>query len=215
MLDGIKLLIERMDEHPEEFFGDLSFRWADIMQDIAKHGPEFLEEDDLMLLNRKVKEIRRRELNAKITEEIATQARLQVAQERYTKAPISRHGAAIAKGEGQKVWWSDGNNRAWISTEKADSLNKELRSLMDAKTMSGYNPTNTISGYDPNSENFFGRSILDMIERGKDNATLQNIRAQNAMLQEQLAETQAEIARRDEARKQSQAYKKRNNQNWK
>ena len=32
MQDGIKLLIDRMDKYPEEFFGDLAFRWSDIMQ---------------------------------------------------------------------------------------------------------------------------------------------------------------------------------------
>ena len=181
MLDGIKPLIERMDQHPEEFFGDLSFRWSDIMQDIAKHGPEFLEEDDLMLLNRKVKEIRRRELSAKITEEIATQARLQVAQDRQAKVPVSQYGAII-KGEGQKVWWT---------------------------------PTNATSGYDPYTDSYFGKSVLEMIERGQDNATLQNIRHTNKLLEEQLAETKAEIAKRDAAREQSRAYKKRNNQNWK
>jgi hypothetical protein len=192
MQDGIKLLIDRMDSYPEEFFGELSFRWSEIMQDIAKHGPEFLDEEDLLMLNKKVKEVRRKELNAKIIEEIATGARMQVAQERQAKTgnvdrnTISGYGSAIIKPQGQKVWWS------------------------------GEVPeTNTISGYDPNSESFFGRSILDMIERGRDNAVIQNIRAQNTMLQEQLAETQAEIAKRDEARKQAQAYKKRNNQNWK
>jgi hypothetical protein len=193
MLDGIKLLIERMDEHPEEFFGDLSFRWSDIMQDIAKHGPEFLEEDDLMLLNRKVKEIRRRELSAKITEEIATGARLQVAQERNSKVPVSRYGAAIAKQEGQKVWWTDNNG------------------LINQRTID--------DAYDANTYSYFGRGLLDLIERGKDNATIQQIRYENKMLEDQLAETKAEIAerdrKRDEARKQSQAYKKRNNQNWK
>ena len=188
MLDGIKLLIDRMDQHPEEFFGDLSYRWSVIMQDIAKHGPEYLEEDDLMLLNKKVKEVRRKELNAKILDEIATQERLTEAQSRFSKAgridmnTVSSYGASLAKGEGQKVWWS-GN-------------------LTD-------------SGYDPNSESFFGRSVLDMIEQGKDNAVIQNIRYQNKILEDQLAQAQAEIAKRDEARKQSQAYKKRNNQNWK
>jgi hypothetical protein len=193
MLDGIKLLIERMDEHPEEFFGDLSFRWSDIMQDIAKHGPEFLEEDDLMLLNRKVKEIRRRELSAKITEEIATGARLQVAQERNSKVPVNRYGQAISKQEGQKVWWTDNNG------------------LINQRTID--------DAYDANTYSYFGRGLLDLIERGKDNATIQQIRYENKMLEDQLAETKAEIAerdkKRDEARKQSQAYKKRNNQNWK
>ena len=192
MQDGIKVLIDRMDKYPEEFFGELSFRWSDIMQDIAKHGPEFLEEEDLMMLNKKVKEIRRRELNAKITEEIATQARLQVAQERITKLPIDRYGA-ITKGEGQKVWWTDNNG------------------LINQRTIGE-------PAYDPNSETFFGRSILDMIERGKDNATIQQIRYENKILEDQLAQTKAEIAerdrKRDEARKQSQTYKNRNNQNW-
>jgi hypothetical protein len=196
MLDGIKLLIERMDQHPEEFFGDLSFRWSDVMQDIAKHGPEFLDEQDIMMLNMKVKEIRRKELSAKITEEIATQARLQVAQERHGKVgvPVSQYGAAIAKGEGQKVWWTDNGNSALIGVDTARNLT---------------------SGYDPNSETFFGRGLLDMIERGKDNATLQNIRATNRDLEAQLAQSKAEIARRDAQREQSRAYKKRNNQNWK
>jgi len=197
MLDGIKLLIDRMDQHPEEFFGDLSYRWSGIMQDIAKHGPEYLEEDDLLLLNKKVKEVRRKELNAKILDEIATQERLHTAQERFSKTgridtnTISGYGASIAKGEGQKVWWSS----------DSDVLNRTH--------------TNTINGYDPNSQAYFGKSVLDMIERGQDNATLQGLRFTNKVLEDQLAQTQAEIAKRDEARKQSQAYKKRNNQNWK
>jgi hypothetical protein len=194
MQDGIKLLIDRMDKYPEEFFGDLSFRWSEIMKDIATHGPEFLDEEDLLMLNKKVKEVRRKELNAKITEEIATQARLQIAQERMervgrvdtTAYPTTSYGQAMPKQEGRKVWWS------------------------------GEVPeTNTISGYDPNTETYFGRSILDMIERGQDNATLQNIRATNKKLEEELEIVHKDIARRDEVRKQAQSYKKRNNQNWK
>jgi hypothetical protein len=193
MLDGIKLLIDRMDQHPEEFFGDLSYRWSLIMQDIAKHGPEYLEEDDLLLLNKKVKEVRRKELNAKILDEIATQERLHTAQERFSKTgridttTISGYGASIAKGEGQKVWWSGDSD---VLNKTVTAVNEKLRNFMDA-------------------------GILSMVERGHDNATLQNIRYQNKLLEDQLAQTQAEIAKRDEARKKSQAYKKRNNQNWK
>jgi len=185
MLDGIKLLIDRMEHHPEEFFGDLAFRWADIMQDIAKHGPEFLEEDDLMLLNKKVKEVRRKELNAKILDEIASQERLNVAQERFSKSgklDKSLFGNAIAKQEGQRAWWTD----------------------------SGLKPS-----YDPNKETYFSRSVIDMIERGGDIATVQNIRATNKMLEAELETVKKDIARRDEERSKAQAYKKRNNQNWK
>lgn len=193
MQDGIKLLIERMDQYPEEFFGDLSFRWTEIMQDIAKHGPEFLEEEDLLLLNKKVKEVRRKELNAKITEEIATGERLQVAQERKIKASMySTQGSTALKGavlraEGNQVWWS-GNVPGTLSVDYQQT--KKYRTLMD-------------------------ESIHDLIERGKDNATIQNIRASNAMLEEQLQAAKDEIAQRDAFRARSQAYKKRNNQNWK
>lgn len=195
MQDGIKLLIDRMDKYPEEFFGDLSFRWSEIMKDIATHGPEFLDEEDLLMLNKKVKEVRRKELNAKITEEIATQARLQMAQERMER--VGRvdttpylTGSAIPKQENSKtVWWSGNVPDRW-SDNTPDPA------------------------YDPNAETYFGRSILDMIERGQDNATLQNIRATNKLLEEQLAQTKAEIAKRDEARNKSQSYKKRNNQYW-
>lgn len=188
MLDGIKLLIDRMEHHPEEFFGDLAYRWADIMQDIAKHGPEYLEEDDLMLLNKKVKEVRRKELNAKILDEIASQQRLNTAQERFSKSgkidttPYLT-GSAIPKPQGQqKVWWS------------------------------GNTPD---PAYDINKEAYFGRSVLDMIERGGDIATVQNIRATNKMLEEELETVKKDIAKRDEERSKAQAYKKRNNQNWK
>ena len=196
MQDGIKLLIDRMDKYPEEFFGDLSFRWSEIMQDIAKHGPEYLDEEDLLMLNKKVKEIRRKELNAKITEEIASQARLQIAQERQAKSGSMRSeygsalSSAIVKQSGQKVWWSDQNGT--INSHPIDD-----------------------SAYDANREAYFGRSVLDMIERGKDNATLQNIRATNKTLEDELKVVQSDIAKRDEARKQAQSYKKRNNQNWK
>lgn len=193
MQDGIKLLIERMDQYPEEFFGDLSFRWTEIMQDISKHGPEFLEEEDLLLLNKKVKEVRRKELNAKITEEIATGERLQIARERSIKANMfSTQGStalkgAVLKAEGNQVWWS-GNVPGTLGVDYRQT--KKYRTLMD-------------------------ESIHDLIERGKDNATIQNIRASNAMLEEQLQAAKDEIAQRDRARAQSQAYKKRSNQNWK
>ena len=106
MLDGIKLLIERMDSNPEEFFGDLAYRWSEVMQDIAKNGPQFLEEEDLMLLNKKVKEVRRKELNAKIMDEIANAERLQTAQEKFTKAGkvhVNPYSAAQAKQSGGPV----------------------------------------------------------------------------------------------------------------
>lgn len=188
MQDGIKLLIDRMDSYPEEFFGELSFRWSEIMQDIAKHGPEFLDEEDLLMLNKKVKEVRRKELNAKIVEEIATGTRLQVANERQAKSGSvrSEYGSAISsavvKQSGQKVWWS-GN-------------------VPDP-------------AYDINKEAYFGKSVLDLIERGQDNATLQSLRYTNKVLEDDLAQVKLDIAKRDEARKQAQSYKKRNNQNWK
>jgi hypothetical protein len=209
MQDGIKLLIDRMDQYPEEFFGDLSFRWSEIMQDIAKHGPEFLDEEDILMLNKKVKEIRRKELNAKIVEEIASGTRLRVAQERQAKAntyttqgspslkaaydrsqslaSLGATTASIARAEGNQVWWSG----AVPGTTSADYQRTEkYRVLMN-------------------------EGIHDLIERGKDKATIQNIRAQNAILEEKLQAVKYDIAQRDAEMARSQAYKKRNNQNWK
>jgi len=159
----------------------LAYRWADIMQDIAKHGPEYLEEDDLMLLNKKVKEVRRKELNAKILDEIASQQRLNTAQERFSKSgkidttPYLTGSAisnsAISKPQGQqKVWWSGNVPDRW----------------------SGNTPD---PAYDINKEAYFGRSVLDMIERGGDIATVQNIRATNKMLEEELETVKKDIAK--------------------
>jgi hypothetical protein len=116
MLEGIKLLIERMETNPEEFTGDLSYRWSNIMQDLAKHGPEFLDPEDMMALNLKVKEVRRKELNAKIMDEIATQKRLKRAQEEHDERTTLER-SVLAKGtvkasgllpsNTMKAWWAD------------------------------------------------------------------------------------------------------------
>jgi hypothetical protein len=113
MLDGIKLLIDRMESHPEEFFGELSYRWSSIMREIGEKGPEFLDEEDLYALNRQVRKVRQRELNAKIIDEISTQERLTDAQEKFSKgvklnlASKEYWGSAITKKEGGMVSWSE------------------------------------------------------------------------------------------------------------
>lgn len=128
MLEGIKLLIERMDSNPEEFTGDLSYRWSNIMQDIAKHGQEFLPEEDLMALNQKVKELRRRELTAKIVDEIATARRLKRAQEEFDMKENMANVAVKASGTAVSAWW----------TEDAMKLKKQNEMLMSGINASNY-----------------------------------------------------------------------------
>jgi citrate synthase len=126
MLEGIKLLIERMETNPEEFTGDLSYRWSNIMQDLAKHGPEFLDPEDMMALNLKVKEVRRKELNAKIMDEIATQKRLKRAQEEFDMK-TGAQGATIAQSKtAVSAWW----------TEDAMKLKKQNEMLEQAQANS-------------------------------------------------------------------------------
>jgi hypothetical protein len=189
MLDGIKLLIERMDSNPEEFFGDLAYRWADVMQDIAKNGPQFLEEEDLMLLNKKVKEVRRKELNAKIMDEIANAERLSTAQEKFTRAGKVLVGAAQAKQQGspiQKAWWAG----AGVQTlqQSFDSAYSDYRAEHG----------NTITN-------------LEWAEQTTDRVTINRIRAENHALEMQLAAVKQAQAAKDAK---AQAYKKRNNQGW-
>ena len=191
MQQGIQVLIERMESHPEEFFGDLAFRWADVMQDIAKHGPEFLEEDDLMMLNKKVKEVRRKELTAKILDEIANGERLNVAQEKFAKAgkAQSAYGQAPVKQSGAPVknWWM-----------------QEGKSALDKAFDQAYHDYNTMT-LSPNQSN------LDWASEHADRVTIDRIRKQNAMLEMELAAVkQAEADRQAKA----QAYKKRKNQGW-
>lgn len=131
MLEGIKLLIERMETNPEEFTGDLSYRWSNIMQDLAKHGPEFLDPEDMMALNLKVKEVRRKELNAKIMDEIATQKRLKRAQEEY-EDKLKLENSVLAKGAvmggPSKAWWVNESSKATrIEIQQQDTGNKLWR----------------------------------------------------------------------------------------
>ena len=189
MLDGIKLLIERMDSNPEEFFGDLAYRWSEVMQDIAKNGPQFLEEEDLMLLNKKVKEVRRKELNAKIMDEIANAERLNTAQEKFARAGKVLVGAAQAKQSGspvQKAWWQ---GVALPELEKAFD-----RAYSDYRVEHGEAMSN-----------------LEWAEQTSDRVTIDRIRKQNAMLEMELAAVKQAQAEKDAK---AQSYKKRNNQGW-
>lgn len=195
MQQGIQVLIERMDSHPEEFFGDLAFRWAEIMQDIAKHGPEFLEEDDLMMLNKKVKEVRRKEFNAKVLDEIASAERLTVAQEKFAKAgkvQINPYQAPVKQSGGPVKNW-------WVQQEAKGLLNKAFD-----EAYHDYNTMTITSGAN-------GTSNLDWASEHADRVTIDRIRKQNAMLEMELAAVKQEQADKD-AR--AQAYKKRKNQGW-
>ena len=195
MQQGIQVLIERMDSHPEEFFGDLAFRWAEIMQDIAKHGPEFLEEDDLMMLNKKVKEVRRKEFNAKVLDEIASAERLTVAQEKFAKAgkvQMNPYQAPVKQSGGPVKNW-------WVQQEAKGLLNKAFD-----EAYHDYNTMTITSGAN-------GTSNLDWASEHADRVTIDRIRKQNAMLEMELAAVKQEQADKD-AR--AQAYKKRKNQGW-
>lgn len=117
MIEGVRILIDRMETHPEEFVGELSYRWAHIMNDIAKHGPEFLDEEDLLAIGRKIQEVRRKDLTAKVVEEIHTARRLKKAQEEFEMkenmaktAVTSSFGHAPVKKQGASIsyfTWSD------------------------------------------------------------------------------------------------------------
>lgn len=136
MLSGIKLLIERMESHPEEFFGELSYRWSSIMREISEKGPEFLDEEDLYALNHQVKKVRQRELNAKIIDEISTQERLTEAQEKFAndgklKLKVPKQAfwsGAVPKSEGGIVRWSDIQDSARYAVGKAfDDVYAEMK----------------------------------------------------------------------------------------
>jgi hypothetical protein len=195
MQQGIKVLIERMDSHPEEFFGDLAFRWAEIMQDIAKHGPEFLEEDDLMMLNKKVKEVRRKEFNAKVLDEIASAQRLNHAKDKAEKIAQStgNYGASVKQSNGpiQKAWWTN-------------EATKQLNKAFD-QAYNDYATTNNVMTLSSGGNN------LDWASERADVVTINRIRMQNQMLEMELAAVKQAQAEKDAK---AQAYKKRKNQGW-
>ena len=193
--------MERMDSNPEEFFGDLSYRWAEVMQDIAKNGPQFLEEEDLMLLNKKVKEVRRKELNAKIMDEIAGAERLKEAQDKFARAnkvQVSPYSAAQPKQAGgpvQKTWWQSAGVQG---LEQAfDKAYSELM-VSEGTITNGTISNGTISN-------------LEWAEQTSDRVTIDRIRKQNAMLEMELAAVKQAQAEKDAK---AQAYKKRKNQGW-
>jgi hypothetical protein len=194
MQEGIKVLIERMDSHPEEFFGDLAFRWSEIMQDIAKHGPEFLEEDDLMMLNKKVKEVRRKEFNAKVLDEIASAQRLNHAKDKAEKIAQStgNYGASVKQ--------SGGPIRNWWVTDSTDKMNR-VNKAFDQAYQDYSRDTITLAS---------GGNIEWASERA-DVATINRIRMQNHMLEMELAAVKQAQAEKDAK---AQAYKKRKNQGW-
>jgi hypothetical protein len=65
MNDGVKILLERMQTHPEEFHGDFN-RWANVINKFEK----FFNANERALINGALTNIRREEFTSVVMQEI-------------------------------------------------------------------------------------------------------------------------------------------------
>lgn len=104
--DGVQIILNRMKEQPQEFFGD-GGRWNWIFKETLR---EVLTESEKAAIHEGLKQVRRTEITAlaaatvlRANEENEDEERTDMGA--YTKAPVkSPYANAPVKKEGSRVW---------------------------------------------------------------------------------------------------------------
>ena len=92
---GIKILVERMKTNPEEFF-DGGGKWSFIYKEYYR---DVLTEYEKAVMHVALKDLRRKELDAKVMSELMKE---QVKDRTFGRAMVSKEGEAI--GYADKYW---------------------------------------------------------------------------------------------------------------
>lgn len=77
MNEGVRILIERMDTHPEEFNYGIHEKWSDIITEILKHGRgqpstvPFLHPEEVQAVQDKLQKLERDEFTAEVLRRLA------------------------------------------------------------------------------------------------------------------------------------------------
>jgi len=109
MNDGVKILLERMQTHPEEFYGEHS-RWSDVLNKFEK----FFNTSERALINGALTNIRREELTRVVMQELLHEPTpVEIDPDTYT---IKNAGRMSRMGEMSRV---DG-----LTTKQLEELKK-------------------------------------------------------------------------------------------
>lgn len=77
MNEGVRILLERMETHPQEFNYGIHEKWADIVGDVVQRSKgkadpvPFLNDDEVKALYDKLRDLERNEFTAKVLRKLA------------------------------------------------------------------------------------------------------------------------------------------------
>ena len=77
MNEGVRILLERMETHPQEFNYGVHEKWVDIVEDVVQRSKgkadsvPFLNDDEVKALYDKLRDLERNEFTAKVLRKLA------------------------------------------------------------------------------------------------------------------------------------------------
>lgn len=77
MNEGVRILLERMETHPQEFNYGILLKWSDIIKEIMKHAKgepnavPFLDDDEVKAIYDKLRDLERQEFTAQVLRKLA------------------------------------------------------------------------------------------------------------------------------------------------
>jgi len=94
--DGVQIILNRMKDHPEEFFGD-SDKWKWIFKETLR---EVLTEPEKAAIHTAMKEVRRTEITVLATATVLRtneeQEKSKTAAHGFAQAPVKKSGSAVS-----------------------------------------------------------------------------------------------------------------------
>jgi hypothetical protein len=77
MNEGVRILLERMETHPQEFSNGILMKWADVVEDITQRAKgkadpvPFLDDAEVQAIYDKLRDLERQEFTAKVLRKLA------------------------------------------------------------------------------------------------------------------------------------------------
>jgi len=108
MIDGIEILLARMETHPEEFYDD-SGKWKFMYKEYFR---DVMTEEEKAALHTKLKQVRRTELTSKV---MNTMAEKMVGKSEWEEREPLGFGSAPMKREGAGISYNSGAGQTPIA----------------------------------------------------------------------------------------------------
>lgn len=140
MNEGIRILLERMETHPQEFSNGILLKWADVVGDIMQRAKgkadpvPFLNDAEVQAIYDKLRDLERQEFTAKVLRKLADTPEEPEQLDLPYMPAIPRGGTVtVTKAEMDRARALGVSNEVYLESKQHEKL-KELYEEYKEKT---------------------------------------------------------------------------------